>query len=94
MVSKTSGLGISEAKPAISPIAAPNLAQTCGRAAEHMAEARKALGGESHDPDRALAHLDHAIACLGKLSPRGRAFEPCPESALMPFRSPKERRSA
>lgn len=46
----------------------PRLVQICGNAADHMARARDALGGESLDPARALDHLDEAIACLKGLS--------------------------
>ncbi|MDJ0513334.1 MAG: hypothetical protein QNJ62_07810 [Methyloceanibacter sp.] len=94
MVVRTRELGTSELDRAISTIASPNLVQACGQAAGHMAEARKALGGESLDLDQALAHLDDAIACLQRLSRRGKASEQSPESTVVAFESPKTRRSA
>jgi hypothetical protein len=48
------------------------LSRICALAAEHVSMARAELDGS--DPNRALAHLDSAIACLKRLTLRGRAL--------------------
>lgn len=62
------------------PLAPGHITRICGEAAGHMAKATSTLNAEllSPDieaalgsdigPDRALAHLDEAIACLALLS--------------------------
>ena len=52
-----------------------NLPETCGQAADFIAQARMALNDESMGPDQALAHLDEAIACLMTVPLAGRPAE-------------------
>lgn len=45
-----------------------HLTELCGMAADQLALAHKTLFDESGDADRALAHLDAALACLKQLA--------------------------
>ncbi|HML93685.1 hypothetical protein [Methyloceanibacter sp.] len=68
MVFKGTAGGSTSSGHAISRPGGQSLVQICGNAADHMARAREALGGESLDPAQALDHLDEAISCLKGLS--------------------------
>ena len=54
------------------PGPAQSLPELCSEAADHVAHARALLHDTSYDADRALAHLDDAIACLRRLVAKGR----------------------
>ena len=91
MASKETAGGSTSRGHTISRPGGQNLAQLCGNAADHMAQARNALGGEALDPAQALNHLDEAISCLKGLSrhkaePRDEA-----EPAILTF--PRDRRT-
>ncbi len=91
MASKKTAGGPTSRGHTISRPGGQNLAQLCSNAADHMAQARDALGGEALDPAQALNHLDEAISCLKGLSrhkaePRDEA-----EPAILTF--PRDRRT-
>ncbi|MEM7399865.1 MAG: hypothetical protein AAGF48_08700 [Pseudomonadota bacterium] len=94
MATKTTRLDISEAERAISAATPQSAARSCEQAVQYMAEARTALGGDSLDPNQALAHLDNAIACLQTLSRRGKASEQHPEGTVAVLENSATRRSA
>ena len=94
MKSKAPGGDLAQAGQAISVPVEPTLAQICGSAADRVAQARKALHGDSPDPDQALNHLDAAIACLKSLSDRDKAASTETGNTILAFPHGRTQQSA